>query len=181
MKGQAEMYTQGSDSEQEPRREEASTPPAWSPAEHSPSSEWKEQPSALSTPHYPLMERDTGPVTDGTGQYHDVVRRAQDLTAHVQELVHSLEQSEATNTAMHNRIHALEETSRRHTALIQRLQQLPVQSLSAEQLQSLESTIAALRQDPERIFTLVALSGQVGALDDIVHNYLEICRVIQGL
>jgi hypothetical protein len=81
---------------------------------------------------------------------------------------------------MHNRIHALEETSRRHTALIQRLQQLPVQSLSAEQLQSLESTIAALRQDPERIFTLVALSGHVGALDDIIHNYLEICRVIQG-
>jgi len=175
------MYTQGSDSEQEPRREETSTPAAWSPAERGPDSEWKEQPFALPTPHYPLMERETGPVTDGTGQYHDVVRRAQDLTVHVQEVVHSLEQSEATNTAMHNRIHALEETSRRHTALIERLQQLPVQSLSAEQLQSLESTIAALRQDPERIFTLVALSGQVGALDDIVHNYLEICRVIQGL
>ncbi len=177
MKGQAEMYTQGSDSEQEPRREEASAPPAWSLAERGPGSEWKEQPTA----HYPLMERDTGHVTDSAGQYHDVVRRAKDLTSHIEEMVHSLEQSEATTTAMHNRIHALEETSRRHTALIERLQQLPVQSLSAEQLQSLESTIAALRQDPERIFTLVALSGQVGALDDIVHNYLEICRVIQGL
>jgi len=175
------MYTPGSDSEQEPRREEVSTPAVWSPAERGPGSEWTEQPSALATPHYPLMERETGPATDGTGQYHDVVRRAHDLTAHVQELVHSLEQSEATNTAMHNRIHALEETSRRHTALIQRLQQLPVPSLSAEQLQSLESTIASLHQDPERIFTLVALSGHVRALDDIIHNYLEICRVIQGL
>ncbi len=181
MKGQAEMYTQGSDSEQVPHRDEASTSAAWSPAERGPGSDWKEQPPGLPTPHYPLMERETGSIIDSAGQYHDVVRRAQDLTSHIEEMVHSLEQSEATNTAMHNRIHALEETSHRHTALIERLQQLPVQSLSAEQLQSLESTIAALRQDPERIFTLVALSGQVGALDDIVHNYLEICRVIQGL
>ncbi len=181
MKGQAEMYTQGSDSDQEPLREGALTSATWSPAEHGPGSDWKQQSSALPTQHYPLTERETSAVIDRTGQYHDVVRRAQDLTAHVQELVQSLEQSEATNTAMHNRIHALEETSRHHTALIQRLHQLPVQSVPAEQLQSLESTIASLRQDPERIFTLVALSGHVAALDEIIHNYLEICRMIQGL